>query len=165
MPEAIFNSEAILSVSPEIIADLKRRALVSPYRRFRLCMHYNIEDLTQEMIIASCGDSYMPPHRHPKGKSESYHVIEGSMTVYFFDDDGSVKQKLEMGTYGSGKPSIYRLSEPTWHMPVPMTEWLVYHETYSGPFNYDIDVEPPEWLPDSTNGGSITRFLNRVTSA
>jgi len=162
MAESIFNTQAILSVTPEIIDDLKQRAEKSPYRRFRLCMHYSVEDLTQEMIIVCCGDSYMPPHRHPKGKSESYHVMEGSMTVYFFDDDGKVRQKLEMAAFGSGKPCIYRLSEPTWHMPVPSSEWLVYHETYSGPFDRDVDVEPPEWLPDSCDGEAVARFIKRV---
>lgn len=162
MSEAIFNKDPILSVSAETIDDLKDRALKSPYLRFRLCMHFDTDALTQEMIIVSHRDSYMPPHRHPPGKSESYHVIEGGMIVYFFDDDGNVTRKLEMGEYGKGLPSIYRLSEPTWHMPIPTSDWLVYHETYSGPFSRDADVQSPKWLPDEE---AISSFLLRVRNS
>ena len=159
MTEAIFNNQDILQVTPQLVEDLKEKALATPRKRFRLCMHHSLEDQTHEMLIVFHQASFMSPHRHPKGKSESYHVVEGAMNVYFFNDEGQVIKNIEMGEIGSGKPFLYRLSENIWHMPIPTTEWLVYHETYSGPFKKEYDVEFPSWAPQEENKKEVQRFL------
>ena len=122
-------------------------------------MHHSSEDQTHEMLIVFHRASFMSPHRHPKGKSESYHVVEGAMNVYFFNDEGKVIKNIEMGEIGSGKSFLYRLSNNTWHMPVPTSEWLVYHETYSGPFEKEYDVEFPSWAPQEENKKEVQSFL------
>ena len=160
MTEAIFNEQGILEVTPQLVEEFKQKALANSRKRFRLCMHHSSEDLTHEMLIVFHQASFMPPHRHPKGKSESYHVVEGAMNVYFFDDEGQVIRKIEMGEVGSGKPFLYRLSESTWHMPLPTSEWLVYHETYSGPFKKDYDVEFPSWAPEEGKKEEVQHFLD-----
>ena len=156
---SIYSNEDILEVTPAIVDDLKRRALASPRKRFRLCMHHTNEHPTQEMLIVFHKDTFMPPHRHPQGKSESYHVVEGSMTVYVFDDDGNVVRSIEMGEAGGQKAFLYRLSSNAWHMPVITSEWLVYHETYSGPFEKDYDVEFPPWAPQEDDKEQVKDFL------
>ena len=125
-------------------------------------MHHSSEDRTHEMLIVFHRSSFMPPHRHPKGKSESYHVVEGAMNVYFFNDKGQVTKNIEMGELGSGKSFLYRLSKNFWHMPVPTSEWLVYHETYSGPFNKEYDVEFAPWGPREENKKDIQNFLESI---
>ena len=160
MAESIYNKEDILEVTPTIISDLKRRALASPRKRFRLCMHHTNEQQTHEMLIVFHKDTFMPPHRHPKGKSESYHIVEGSMTVYFFDDGGKVIRVIEMGVLSSEKAFLYRLSSNIWHMPVATSDWLVYHETYSGPFEKDFDVEFAPWSPNEEEKEKVKGFLS-----
>ncbi|MFC1767470.1 WbuC family cupin fold metalloprotein [Candidatus Margulisiibacteriota bacterium] len=160
MAESIFNTEDIFTVNSKVIEEIKKRALASPRKRFRLCLHHSVEQQTHEMLIVFHKDTFMPPHKHPKGKSESYHVIEGSMTVFFFDDKGKVIDKIDMEQYGSNKPFLYRLSDSIWHMPVPTSEWLVFHETYTGPFQKDADVEFPSWAPKEENKEQVKRFLS-----
>jgi len=160
--EVVFSTEDILAITPGTINELKQRAKKSPRKRYRLCMHHDHSDSTQEMLIACCNDTYMPPHRHPLNKTESYHVVEGSMVVYFFDDEGTVIRRLAMGEYSSGDACLYRLSKPVWHMPVPTSEWLIYHECYTGPFDKDIDVTYPDWAPDEVDKKAVTEFLQRV---
>ena len=162
MPNAIYNKKNILEVSSRVIDDLKNKALKSSSKRYRLCMHHSNNDLTHEMLIVFYKASFMPPHRHPKGKSESYHVIEGSMTVYFFNDDGKVIKTIDMEETGSEKPFLYRLSSNTWHMPVATSEWLVYHETYSGPFKKNYDVEFPSWAPKEFEKEKIKSFVTSI---
>ncbi len=159
MTEVIYNSQDILEVTPQILDELKRIALASPRQRSRLCMHHSRAHLTQEMLIVFHHGTFMPPHRHPAGKSESYHVVEGSMTVYFFDDAGRVIRTIEMSAAGSGRAFLYRLSSNTWHMPVATSEWLAYHETYTGPFEKDSDVEFPSWAPREEDRDQVQRFL------
>ena len=164
MAESIFNDQDILEVSAATIDDLKRRALASPRKRFRLCLHASSEHQTQEKLIVFHRDSFMPPHRHPKGKSESYHLIEGAMTVYFFDDAGKLIRSFGMGKVGEGKTFLYRLSNSVWHMPVPTSEWVVYHETYTGPFDKERDVEFPAWAPQENDAEGVRKFLAGLPS-
>ncbi|MBL4759659.1 MAG: WbuC family cupin fold metalloprotein [Mariprofundaceae bacterium] len=161
--EAAFSFENILALTPEHINDIKRRAKESPRQRYRLCMHHSLDDQIQEMVIAGTNDTYMPPHRHPKGKSESYHMIEGTMTVYFFNDEGEVIHTLEIGDANSGKPCLYRLSSNEWHMPVPNSEWVVYHECYVGPFDREHDMELASWAPHEKDYDGVQVFLNKLS--
>ena len=162
MPESIYNIKDILEINSNAVDDLKRRAFESTRKRFRLCMHHSNEDQTQEMLIVFHKDTFMPPHRHPKGKSESYHIIEGSMTVFFLNDDGDLIHEIEMEKAGGSKPFLYRLSTNAWHMPFITSEWLVYHETYSGPFTKEYDVEFPLWAPEEEDKPSIKHFMKRL---
>lgn len=162
MVEVIHNDLDILEVTPAMVADLKKRALASERKRSRLCMHHCRKDATQEMLIVFHEATYMPPHRHPQGKSESYHIVEGMMKVFFFDDEGVVIRSIEMSAPGSGKAFLYRLSARVWHMPVAMSEWLVYHETYTGPFEKEVDVEFPGWAPAEEDKEGARKFMEEL---
>ena len=165
MTEVIYNTQDIIEVTSEILHELKRMALASPRKRSRLCLHHSSAHQTQEMLIVFHKDTYMPPHRHPREKSESYHVVKGTMKVYIFDDEGKVIRSIEMGEASSGRAFIYRISCTAWHMPVPTSEWLVYHETYSGPFEKDYDVEFPPWAPMEGDKKKVKRFLADVDAS
>ncbi len=153
-------------VTPEMVADLKRRALESPRRRARVCLHQSSDHLTQEMLIVFHRESFMPPHRHPPSKSESYHVVEGSLLVFLFDDEGQMLRSLALE---AGKSFLYRLSAPFWHMPVATSEWVVYHEVYTGPFLKNDDVEFAPWAPLETQPvaavGYVARLLAELADA
>lgn len=165
MMEAIFNDQDILEVTRETIEDLKRRALASPRKRFRLCMHHSTEHLTQEMLIVFHKDTFMPPHRHVKGKSESWHILEGSMTAHIFNDEGKIIRSIEMEKEGSEKAFLCRLESNAWHMQIPTSEWLVFHETRTGPFKRDYDVEFPPWAPQEEDKEKVERFLADIAAS
>ena len=97
------------------------------------------------MIIVFHKDTIITPHRHPLGRSESYHLIEGAMNVYFFDDEGNTKNAIRLEEQSKNKNFYYRLSSHTWHLPVPTTEFMIYHETITGPFLSEEDIEYPVW--------------------
>lgn len=160
--EATFNTEDVLVFTSDMCDELKRRASISPRKRYRLCLHQTHDSLIQEMVIVAHKDTFMPPHRHPLGKTESYHVIEGQMTVYLFNDGGDVIGNFDLAGASSDLPHLYRLSGRHWHMPVPQSEWLIYHECFTGPFEKDRDVEYPSWLPNEENDMEVRDFLDRV---
>lgn len=162
MSGAIYNKQNITVITDELITDLKHRALVSSRKRFRFCLHQSNADQTQEMIIVFRQNTFMPPHRHPMGKSESYHIIEGSMKVFIFNNKGYVTRIVELGEAGQNKAFMYRLSSNFWHMPVAISEWLVYHEAYSGPFKKEIDVEFPAWAPRENDKLEVKKFLQSL---
>ena len=113
--EAEYNKQAIRSIGTKEINFLKRRSLTALKRRFRICLHSDVFHLTQEMIIAISGFSYIRPHKHPKNVSESYHVIKGGLNVYILDDRGKVLDliKLRAKNYKNKKNNgfMYRLSK------------------------------------------------------
>jgi glucose-6-phosphate isomerase len=86
------------------------------------------------------------------------------MTVVIFNDDGEVLHKIDLSAPPSDHPFMFRLSAPHWHMPVPTSDWLVYHETYTGPFAPESDVEVPRWAPDEKNAQAVDGFLRRCLS-
>ena len=85
--EAEFNQLPAKSVGTFDIESLKDKANKSFRKRYRICLHHSTDHLTQEMIICSKGFNYFRPHKHPLMYSESYHLIEGALDVYLFDDD------------------------------------------------------------------------------
>ena len=144
--EAIYLDSDISVVSSTIIETLKERAKSSPRNRFRLCLHKNNEDLVQDMIIAFYKNSEIPIHRHSEGKSETFHVIEGQLSVLIYDDVGNLLDKIKLGDKLTKYPSVYRLSSPFWHTIIIETEIVVLHEITTGPFNPNKEKELPKWV-------------------
>ena len=117
MQEATFNQSDIVEVTSATVEELKAKAKAAPRGRYRLCLHRSTADQVQEMVIVAPRGTYFRPHRHPAGKTESYHVVEGSMTVFFFNDAGDVIRRIDMAAHGAGKTYLYRLSNRIWHIP------------------------------------------------
>ncbi|HSX13958.1 MAG TPA: WbuC family cupin fold metalloprotein [Chlamydiales bacterium] len=140
----LFANQSICVVTQELIDRLKKIAQKASLKRSRFCLHLSHEDAVQEMVIVLHKDSYIRPHRH-QNKSESFHMIEGAVLIAFFDEGGEVKQTLELK---AGKdPFLYRLSIPSWHTVIPLTEFAIFHEVSTGPFG---PSEFPSWEPENT---------------
>lgn len=75
-------------VTPQAIAELKRQADTSEKQRSRLNLHPSVDDAIQEMIIVFSSACRMPPHKNLQ-RSESVHVIEGSLDLLVFDQEGA----------------------------------------------------------------------------
>lgn len=143
----LYAKEDVEIVQWDVIRNLKQIAKEHYLKRSRLCLHHDLNAPTHEMIIVAHRSTYIRPHRHPKCKSESYHVIEGEMDVNIFKEDGRLERVVQLSSGGTGA-FMYRVTNGWWHQPVPRTEWVVYHETYSGPFEKKIDVEYASWAPE-----------------
>ncbi|PYS24702.1 MAG: cupin fold metalloprotein, WbuC family [Acidobacteria bacterium] len=158
-----FPDQDIIEIDEAQIEKLKISAAESPLKRARICLHHSHHDKVQEMVIAFCRGTYNPPHRH-QNKSESFHVIEGNLVVVFFDDDGQVTQRIKLGPPGSaGAAFLYRLASTLWHTVVPLSEFVVIHETTSGPF-LKSENEVADWAPNQSDQNGVDDFLRRITS-
>ena len=158
MPAVFNNEEDILTVGTDWVSRLKTEADVAPRRRARLCMHQSTEDSVQEMLIVFCQDALVPPHRS-LDKTESIHVVEGELRMIIFDDQGRVTQRLDMGPVTSGKTFVTRLSASPWYAYMPLTEFVVLHETTRGPFDSSGSAFP-DWAPE--DGPELRDFLLRA---
>ena len=162
MISKIQNKNNIATYKKILVKKLKLIASRNPKKRSRICIHKNNNEKTQEMIIALSNKSFIAPHIHPNGKSESYHVIEGKMNVYVFDKNGKKIKLVKMGDYKSNLDFFYRMSKGYYHMPIAVSKWCIYHEVYSGPFIKHKDVFYPKWAPNEDNKQGVKNFLKKI---
>ena len=134
----IVNSSELFVLNEEIIHNLKIIASRHPLKRARVCLHESLDNKVHEMIIVAHKDGIIPPHSHPIDKPESYHVIEGVLQVSIFNNDGALKETFVLKH--DEHPKMYRIQGGVWHQPIPVTEWVIYHEVATGPFNKEKDV-------------------------
>ena len=65
----IQNKKKLVSFNKDIIKKIKSLAKKNNKKRARLCIHLNLKDKTNEMIIALNKKSFISPHIHPNNKS------------------------------------------------------------------------------------------------
>ena len=157
----IFNSKNIVNYNQNLLSRLKKIADKSPRKRSRICIHKSKKAKTHEMIIALKKGSYIQPHIHLDEKSESYHVIEGKMVVYVFSQKGKIIKKVKMGNVNSKLNFYYRMNKSLFHMPVSLTKYCIYHETFSGPFSKKNDVIYADFAPKENESHLVKKFLNK----
>ena len=157
MSETEFIRQAFAEIDNSMIDALKKRAAHSPLRRARYCLHPDPSHPLNVMVIALCRDTYLRPHRFRPDKSKVYHLIEGDMDVVFFDNEGDIIKRIEMGERHTKKTFLCRWAEQIWHTPFPRTDTVVYEEITQGPFVKELDAEYALWSPaeDDTAGIAI----------
>lgn len=147
MKNIIQNKKNICYFNFSLINRLKKKAMISKIKRSRILVHLTKKSKVHEMIIALMKNSHVPPHQHPKNKSESYFIIEGTMDLHIYNNKGKKIKSISMGDYKSQKPFYYRMSHGGhWHMPVATSKFCIYHEVFSGPFEKKNDVKFPQWF-------------------
>lgn len=162
-PEVITTTADITTAGPEEISLLRAMAAANPRGRARLCAHRDDDDLLHEMLIVLTGGTYIPPHRH-NGKSESFHLIEGSLTVVVFDEDGTRLRRIDLAAPGQGRSFFYRLAAPFYHTVIPTSDFAVFHETTNGPFRRKETAYAP-WAPGENDDPTTQcRFIEGCLS-
>ncbi|MDF0583419.1 WbuC family cupin fold metalloprotein [Bradyrhizobium yuanmingense] len=159
-PEVYYSDDAIVTADDATIAELKRIAAGNPRLRSRLCTHPDPSSGLHEMLIVHHREAYVRPHKH-LGKPESFHVIEGTAQVVIFEDDGRIREVLEMAPYGRGKRCYYRMPEKVYHSILITSEWLVFHETTAGPFD-PARTTFPDWAPDGSDAATVRNYVTRI---
>jgi cupin fold WbuC family metalloprotein len=161
--EVYYTDRDFTSVGPEEIAFLKARAAETPRKRTRLCAHPDPGHTLHEMLIVHGRDAYVRPHRH-HGKPESLHVIEGTASALLFAQDGRLGRRIPMGPPGSGAAFFYRVETAVYHSLVIDSEWFVFHEATSGPFD-PAQTEWAPWSPDGKDEAAAARYLSDLRKA
>ena len=112
----------------------------------RISLHKSPDDDFHNMIILQNKNKYYRPHRHQK-KVEVYQIIEGKMALFIFNDDGEV---IESDVLSTEENFIYRIPAKTWHVTIPLTKFVIFHESKPGPFLREGDSIFANWAPDGS---------------
>ncbi|MAF94383.1 MAG: cupin [Rhodospirillaceae bacterium] len=154
-----YSPESIFTLSRDMIEFLLLSARNNTRRQSRLCTHHSHKSLLHEMIIVHLKGNYIPPHKHVD-KIESFHIIKGMLAVLVFSDDGNIMKTVMLNS--KGECLYYRLSNNLYHMVVPLSEYVVFHEVTNGPFNKG-DIIVPKWAPIDDNE-KILEFQNNISN-
>jgi cupin fold WbuC family metalloprotein len=114
------------------------------------------------MLIVHHREAYVRPHKH-LGKPESFHVIEGAARVVVFEDNGKIRDVLDMAPYGQGKLCYYRMPDRVFHSILITSEWLVFHETTAGPFDPSRTAFP-DWAPDGSDAQAVKSYVATIAN-
>ena len=161
--EVLYAADDVVKVDTNDIEELKQKARLNPRRRIRICTHKDVEDSIHEMLIVHEKSCYVHPHKHI-GKTESFHIIEGSVDIILFDDDGQINKTIPMGDYASGRKFFYRLPPANYHTLLIQSDVLVFHEVTNGPFNPKNTLLAP-WAPAENNADEVSRYMELIASS
>lgn len=158
--EVLFCREPITRIDRVDVQQLVALAKANSRGRIRLCSHYDTDDTLHEMLIVHSRNTYVRPHKH-HGKPESFHVIEGRADIVVFDENGDVRDVIQMGDYASDRAFYYRISTALYHTLLIRTDVLVFHETTTGPFNRK-DTVFAHWSPDENDSVGCALFTEKL---
>jgi cupin fold WbuC family metalloprotein len=144
--EVYMATDKVVRFDRRYVELIKQSAEKNSRGRARICAHREPTDTLHEMMIAIRSDSYIRPHRHHQ-KVESFHLIEGSVDVVVFEDDGSISEVVELSIEGN---FYYRLDSPKYHTLLIHSPLLVMHEITNGPFSAALS----DWGSFSPTEGS-----------
>ena len=119
-----------VSININTIQELKSLSQRLGKKDIRICLHSDRNSDLHNMINLIYKKEEDIPHKHIL-KSESYHIIEGRMTITTYDEYGVVIDKCLLN---SNKTFLYRVCKDTFHTAIPDTEYVIVHETRPGPF-------------------------------
>ena len=160
--EVLYTTDNVVRIESSDIEELKQKARQNPRKRIRICVHKDLKDSIHEMLIVHEKSCYVHPHKHI-GKTESFHIIEGTVDIILFDEDGQINEIIPMGDYASGRKFFYRLPPSRYHTLMIQSDVLVFHEITNGPFKLE-DTVWASWAPLETDVDEVSRYMELIAS-
>lgn len=148
-----FCTQPTIEVSNDVVNQLLEVSKQNGNCDVRLSLHRDPDDDFHQMIILQYRGNYSRPHQHIN-KSESCHIMRGALAFIVFNDDGSIAQS---SIVDKNNVFVFRCASDLWHTVIPISEYVVYHESKRGPYLQQDDSVFPNWaphhseIPDSLN--------------
>ena len=132
---AYFSKNKQVSISRNMINELKKISEKNGKINARFCLHNNPDENLQDMVMVSYKDKTCRKlHKHIQGK-ESIHLIEGKALALIVNENGELIDKRILE---DRMEFIYRNDNGTYHNYFPLTEYIIFREIR------DIKNEPGE---------------------
>ncbi len=160
-PEVFFAADHVVTVKRDDLQFLQEAAERTNRHRARVCTHKDPEETLHEMVVVVGRGAYMIPDKHLV-KVESYHIIKGLADVILYDQAGEIIDVIQLGDYASGRAFYFRVRSPNfYHSLIIRSDFLVYHETATGPFRKSDTVIPP-WAPAETDDAGKNAYMRSL---
>lgn len=152
-----FSRRQQVALSLDSVNELRRMA-EDAQDNVRLSLHGGPDSAFHEMIIVQYWDKYSRPKRHIT-KAKSFHIIEGRMAVFIFDEKGTV---LDACLLDGRNRFIYRVAAGLYHTNIAVTDYMIHHESTLGPFMGDADREYAPFAPPHTEREAYLRYREEL---
>ena len=124
-----------------LFSELKQKAINSERKRAHMNLHTSYDEAIQKTVIALAKGTYIPPHFHRHGhQKELFTLLEGSVKVVFFNEDGSIADILTLCNEGMVEVLPFSI-----HTVVCLSDTALAMEVKSGPFIADDCKEVLDW--------------------
>lgn len=155
---AYFCIDETVQITKSTIEELKNESKVRGNCNIRICLHNSPKSEFHEMIILERPGLYVPPHKHTE-KEESCHIIEGRIGVFIFDDNGNVARS---SIVAEDNNFIFRIEKNQWHMLIPLSDPVIYHESKPGPFTATENNIYPGWFTPQENPQALNDYVENL---
>lgn len=118
-------------IDNKILDDLSAQAKKNPRLRLAMDLRNGPEDLSQRMLNALEPGTIMPIHRHHVS-SESVVLLRGKIEWVFYDDNGSVTERVTLDA--NGEPRMINVERDRWHSLVCLESGSVLYESKNGAY-------------------------------
>lgn len=155
---AYFCKRKPVRVDRDLIKGLKRISAKMGNKNVRLCLHEDSRSPFHDMIILERENKYYRAHRHLT-KGESFHIIDGRLAIFVFDDDGTIMDGCVLSKENT---FIYRVGINMYHAVMPLSGIVIYHESKIGPFLGAADSIYPEWAPSGDDICKVEEYKKNL---
>lgn len=154
---SFYSKKEITVIDSGILSELRRIGLEKG-ENVRISLHNSVDDDLHNMMIFQHNGTYTRPHKHIL-KSETYHIIEGNAVLVVFNEDGTVRERIDMAI---GKTLLCRVGKNCYHTIVPTTEYVIFHESRPGPFLRESDSIFAPWSVEPSEKEMAMGFINTL---
>jgi cupin fold WbuC family metalloprotein len=144
-------------INDQLCNALNHTAKAAARKRTHHNFHPDLSDPVQRLCIAMAPGTYIRPHRHPENyKWEMILAISGEIRMMIFDDQGRLKDILQLAVQGPIKG--VEIPPNTWHMYIPVSEQAIMLEIKQGPYVPTTAEHFAGWAPEE-NSPEVDSFL------
>ena len=149
-------------IDNDLFVRMFEQAGESTRKRSHHNLHPELTDPVQRLCVALKKGTYIRPHRHRAPKWEMILVLSGSIIVLIFEEDGRVKERINI----SLKSDVKGIEIPvdTWHTLIPENDDAVILEIKQGPYSPSLPEDYAEWSPEEETS-EVKHFLSWIDLA
>ena len=154
--EVYYVDSSFATIRQPQLAELKKLAARNVSGKARLCLHSSPGAELHEMFIVHRKETYVRPHRHLT-RSEGLMVLEGMADLIVFSEQGTITKLTRLDR----ECFHIRLDSGHYHMLIIRSDFFVFYEATTGPFDIKGTVFAP-WSPSLDNPLEIKRFSELI---
>ena len=154
---AFFCRTLPVVVDARLIDELKQVSKQRDNANVRICLHDGPAADHHDMVALERKGRYYRPHKHAR-KGDTFHMLEGQLGIFSFDGDGNVTDAVVIGP-----GEIYRTAINMYHAILPLTDYVIHHESKPGPFEGENDSIYPDWAPDGSDAAETAAYVARLS--
>jgi cupin fold WbuC family metalloprotein len=149
------NQEPCKFITNETFALLAKEAAISPRKRMNKNFHVAMDETVQRMIVSVEESSYVRPHRHiGKDKWELFVLLKGAITIFLFNEDGKIIDKIDLGEKTTYKG--IEIPPRQFHSLVALENGSAFLEIKQGPYTPFTAKNFPEWAPEEGSSEAVS---------